>query len=145
MTPIHFLRYASRAAVLLPGLILLVGCGAGTVETGKTIKSGSAGNGLTVRLTSRDGVLRDGDNRLLLVFEDSSGKAVEVERASLNFNMPAMGTMPEMNDAALLTTTTQPGIYDARVKLQMAGEWIAQIAYEGNAGKGKTVLTVSAQ
>jgi len=115
------------------------------LSIGKAIKEGDAGNGLTVSVNSRDGVLRDGPNRLYLVFRDSKGGLVDVESASLNFHMPAMGTMPVMNDAATLTTTQESGVYDARVKLQMGGEWLAQIAYEGRAGKGKVVLPMSAQ
>lgn len=121
------------------------GCTLLRPDSGQTIKSAAAGKNLTVKINSADGVLRDGDNSLMLVFEDSSGKTVDVESASLNFNMPAMGTMPEMNDAAVLTTTRQPGVYKAKVKLQMAGEWLAQIAYEGGAGKGKVVVPVTAQ
>jgi hypothetical protein len=56
-----------------------------------------------------------------------------------------MGTMPVMNDAATLTTTATPGVYSGKVKLQMAGEWQAQITYEGAAGKGKVNLPVTAQ
>lgn len=137
----------SAAFIILSvlGIIFGAACSSGRVDSGLVIKAGEAGNALTVKLTSRDGVLRDGANDLFLVFEDAEGKPVDVETASLNFNMPAMGTMPVMNDAAVLTTTGQKGVYAAKVKLQMAGEWLAQIAYEGKAGKGKVVLPVVAQ
>ena len=127
-------------------LAVTLACGRpGPTPVGMPIKSGSAGNNMTVTLSSPDGVLRDGDNSLILSFSDQSGAPVEVGAASLNFYMPAMGTMPTMNDAATLTTTTTGGIYNAKVKLQMAGEWQAQIAYEGPAGKGKVTLPVTAQ
>ena len=112
---------------------------------GKTIKSGPAGNNLNVTLASADGVLRDGANDVTLSFTDGSGKPVDVGAAALNFHMPAMGTMPVMNDAATLTTSGTPGVYNGKVKLQMAGEWQAQITYEGPAGKGKANLPVTAQ
>ena len=137
---------------IVPAILLTCGlltafssCAQKKINVGQAIKSGAAGNSLTVQITSRDGVLRDGANDLYLIFEDADGNSVDVEAASLNFNMPAMGTMPEMNDAAVLTTTQQPGVYAAKVKLQMAGEWLAQIAYEGAAGKGKVVLPMTAQ
>ena len=114
-------------------------------SAGKAIKSGPAGNNLTATLSSADGVLRDGDNNITLSFTDASGKPIDVGAASLNFHMPAMGTMPVMNDAATLTTTAVPGVYSGKVKLQMAGEWQAQITYEGAAGKGKANLPVVAQ
>lgn len=121
------------------------GAGSSSGTTGKVIKSGPAGNNMTVSLSSADGVLRDGANDLTLTFTDASGKPVDVGAASLNFHMPAMGTMPVMNDAATLTTTATPGVYSGKVKLQMAGEWQAQITYDGAAGKGKANLTVTAQ
>ena len=129
-------------------IVFAAACGGGssnTASTGKTIKSGSAGNNLTVTLSSADGVLRDGDNNITLSFTDASGKPVDVGAASLNFHMPAMGTMPVMNDAATLTTTATAGVYNGKVKLQMAGEWQAQITYDGAAGNGKANLTVTAQ
>jgi hypothetical protein len=53
--------------------------------------------------------------------------------------------MAAMNDQATLTTTETPGIYRGKVNIEMAGEWQAQIAYEGPAGSGKATITVSAQ
>ncbi|HEX8399101.1 MAG TPA: FixH family protein [Pyrinomonadaceae bacterium] len=119
--------------------------GASNDSAGKTIKSGSAGNNLTVTLSSADGVLRDGKNEFTVAFADASGKAVDVGAVSVNFHMPAMGTMPVMNDAAQLTTTGTPGVYKGSVNLQMAGEWQTQITYEGAAGRGKANLPIVAQ
>jgi nitrogen fixation protein FixH len=120
-------------------------CGGGTNDSGKTIVSGSAGNNLTVTLSNADGVLRDGKNEFSLKFADASGKPVDVGSVAVNFHMPAMGTMPVMNDAATLTTTGTPGIYKGNVNLQMGGEWQTQITYEGAAGKGRANLPIVAQ
>ena len=79
------------------------------------------------------------------VLKDSSGKAVDVGSASLNFYMPAMGTMPAMNNAATLKTTSTPGVYKAKAKVDMPGEWQAQVAYEGPAGRGAGSFPVTAQ
>jgi hypothetical protein len=119
--------------------------GGGDAAAGKTIKSGSAGNNLTVTLSSADGVLRDGKNEFTLVFADASGKPVDAGAVAVNFHMPAMGTMPVMNDPATLTTTNTPGVYKGTVNLEMAGEWQTQITYEGSAGKGKANLPIVAQ
>jgi ABC-type glycerol-3-phosphate transport system substrate-binding protein len=124
-------------------LALAAACGAGGGAS-KEIKSGEVGR-MTVTLASDDGVLRHGDAELTVTFRDSSGKAADVGSASLNFHMPAMGAMAAMNDAATLTTTSEPGVYRARVNLQMAGEWQAQIAYEGPAGAGKGSFAVTAR
>lgn len=127
--------------------IISAACGSGSsnTPTGKTIKSGSGGNNLTVTLASADGVLRDGKNEFTLAFTDASGKPVDVGAVSVNFYMPSMGTMPAMNDAAQLTTTAAPGVYKGTVNLEMAGEWQTQITYEGAAGRGKANLPIVAQ
>jgi len=125
-------------------LALACGSGTGTASAGKTIKSGPVGN-LTVTLASADGVLRKGKQDLTVTFADTSGKPVDVGAASLNFFMPAMGSMAAMNDPATLTTTSTPGVYKGSVDIEMAGEWQAQVTYDGPAGKGRASLPVTAQ
>lgn len=146
-----------RKTFLLLSLLTLAGmsifvaaCSSGTQPTGdspiqgKIIKSGAINN-LTVTLSSETGKLKNGEQELMLSFTDAAGKAVDVGAASLNFRMPAMGSMAEMNNSATLTTTGTPGVYRAKVKIEMAGGWEAQISFEGSAGKGKTSLPLVAQ
>ena len=134
--------FATVGTLALFAALAACGTGGGTAG-GKEFASGKVGS-LTVSLASPDGVLRDGDQELTVTFKDASGKAVDVGSASLNFQMP-MGGMPAMNDPATLTTTSTPGVYHGKVKLEMAGEWQAQIAYEGPAGTGKGSISVMAQ
>jgi hypothetical protein len=110
----------------------------------KEIKSGRVGD-MTVTLANSDGVLRNGDSELTVTFKDSAGKAVDVGSASLYFYMPSMGSMPAMNDTATLTTTSEPGVYRAKVKIEMVGEWQARLAYEGPRGAGKGSFAVTAR
>lgn len=56
-----------------------------------------------------------------------------------------MGTMLAMNNAATFTATGTPGVYEGKVKLESAGDWQAQLSYEGGAGKGKVSMPVTAQ
>ncbi len=139
------------ASILSAASIFIVACGGGSntgdgaAATGKVIKSAPVGNNLTVTLSSADGVLRKGQQEIFLTFSDASGKPVDVGAVSFNNNMPAMGTMPVMNNAATLTTTGTPGVYKGKIDVEMAGEWQSQIAYEGPAGKGKTSFSVTAQ
>ena len=119
--------------------------GSAPADTGKTIKSATIGNNLTVTLSNKDGVIRSGDNEFLLSLKDASGKPVEVSAVALKFYMPAMGTMPAMTDAAEFTTTGKPGVCQGKVKLESAGEWQVQVSYEGPAGSGKTSFPVAAQ
>lgn len=128
--------------------IFALACGSGGGDaaagnTGKAIKSGPAGNNLTVTLASADGALRNGKNTLTLKFADASGKPVDVGAASLNFHMPHGAT--SMNNPATLSTTGTPGVYSGAVDLEMGGEWQAQITYQGPAGTGKSTLVVNAQ
>jgi hypothetical protein len=125
--------------------IIAAACSSSSTDAGKTIKSGPAGNNLTATLSNSDGVLRKGKQTVTLKFADQSGKPVDVGAASLNFFMPAMGSMAAMNNAAELTTTETPGVYSGAVDIEMVGEWQAQIAYEGPAGRGKATLPMTAQ
>ena len=133
---------------LVAVLLAAAACGSSgsgdAADTGREIKSGKVGN-LTVSLSNAEGVLKQGDEEFFVTFKDASGKPVDVGSASLNFYMPAMGTMPAMNDPATLTTTSTPGVYGAKAKIEMAGEWQAQVAFEGPAGNAKGSFPVTAQ
>lgn len=146
-----------RKTVLFICLLTIIGvitlftsCSSGAQPTaenpvqGKVIKSGSINN-LTVSVSSDTGKVKNGEQELMLAFTDASGKAVDVGAASLNFYMPAMGSMGAMNNAAALTTTGTPGVYRGKVKIEMTGGWEMQITFEGPAGKGKTSIPVTAQ
>ena len=137
------------SAALFGLIILLAACGSGTQPTaenpiqGKVIKSGSINN-LTVTLSNETGKLKNGEQEIMLAFTDASGKAVDVGAVALNFQMPAMGSMAVMNNAATFTTTSTAGVYKGKVRIEMPGEWQAQISYEGSAGKGKTSIPITA-
>ncbi len=143
-----------RKAILFVGSIALVsvivfiaacGAGSGNAVSGKTIASGPAGNNLTATIANTDGVLRKGPQEFTLTFTDSSGKPVDVGAVGFNNHMAAMGSMGAMNNAATLTTTGTPGVYKGKVEIEMAGEWQAQITYEGPAGKGSFMLPINAK
>lgn len=130
-------------------LVVVAACGSKTgsnqsVPTGKVIKTAPIGN-LTATLSNDSGVLKHGNQELMISFTDASGKPVDVGAVSLNLHMPQMGNMAAMNDGVTFTTTSTPGVYRGKVNLEGAGEWQAQLAYEGQAGKGKTTFSVTAQ
>jgi len=133
-------------AIILIALfaIFAVACGSNSVSAGKVIKSGPVGD-LTVSISNPDGVLKEGSQDLIVTFADKSGKPVDVGSASINFFMPAMGSMSAMNVAATLTTTATPGVYKANVDVEMTGEWQAQVTFDGPAGKGKGSIAITAQ
>ena len=131
---------------LLALLLLVAACGSKTssVDTGKVIKSAPIGN-LTAALSSSSGQIKHGGDEFFVTFKDSSGKPMDVGAAALTFHMPQMASMAPMNDAATLTTTGTPGVYRAKANIEVAGEWQAQISYEGPAGKGQGSFSVTAQ
>jgi hypothetical protein len=138
------LRRLTFILALIGSLTFALACGPRGDGSTREIKSAPVGN-LTVTLANGDGVLRHGAQEFTLTFKDAAGKPVAVGAAALTFHMPAMGPMAAMNNAATLTTTPTPGVYHATVKLEMAGEWQAQVTYEGPAGRGQGSFPVTAQ
>ena len=134
--------------ILVSLIALAIGCGSGagtvTGSSMKKIMDKKVNDNLTITLSNAEGKLKNGDQDLMLAFTDGSGKPIEIKAATLNFNMPSMGSMAEMNDPAALTTTGTPGQFKGKVNIEMAGEWIAQISYE-DSETGKTTMTVTAQ
>ncbi|HVH72237.1 MAG TPA: FixH family protein [Candidatus Dormibacteraeota bacterium] len=116
----------------------------GGMPAGKLIATVKV-NSLTATLLNSTGQLKRGDQEVTLAFNDASGKPVDVGAVSLNFHMPQMAGMAEMNAAVTLTTTDTPGVYRGKVNIEVAGEWQGQLAIEGPAGKGKATFTVNAQ
>ena len=125
--------------------LLAAACGGGGEPAAgmKKIADKKVGENLTVAISSADGKLKNGEQEIMLTFTDGSGDPVEISAASLNFNMPAMGSMAEMNSNTTLSSTQTAGEFKGKVELDMAGEWIAQISYEGKE-TGKTTMTVTA-
>ncbi|MFY9610532.1 MAG: FixH family protein [Blastocatellia bacterium] len=135
-------RLLAVSLVLISALIAAACSGGGASDAEKAIKSTASGD-LTVTLSNSAGQLKNGENDLFIAFIDASGNPIDVGAASLNFQMAAMGTMPEMNSKATLTTTEVPGKYHATVGIGMSGTWEAIINYEGPHGSGQTRMTVN--
>ena len=137
-------KYLVLTSALLTALFL-VACTKSTTDstTGKPIATLTVNN-LQATLSNTTGQLKSGEQEVTLAFTDSAGKPVDVGAVSLNFHMPAMGSMAAMNNAVTFTTTT-PGVYNGKVNIEMVGEWIGQLAYEGPAGKGKGTFSVTAR
>ncbi len=133
------------ASIILAAACGPAGSGGSAPAAGKTIATAPAGNNLTATIANADGVLKKGSQEFTLTFTDASGKAVDVGSAALNFRMPGMGSMSEMNSGATFTTTGTPGSYKGKASIDMAGDWQAMITYEGPAGKGSFSIPVVAK
>ena len=76
-------------------------------------------------------------NRLRVVLTDaSSAKPVDGATVQLTYDMPAMGSMPEMK-GNVETKRTAPGTYEGTLDLPMAGSWTIIV----NASSGATSAT----
>lgn len=139
-------KYLVITLTLLTVLFVVACSNSTTTEgpTGKPIATVTINN-LTATVSNSTGQLKSGNQDVTLTFTDSAGKPVDVGSVSLNFHMPAMGSMAAMNNAVTFTTTATPGVYSGKVNIEMAGEWIGQLAYEGPAGKGKGTFSVTAR
>ena len=136
------------AAFLLSALVIGTACKSNTttpaMPAGKVIQSVKV-NDLTATLMTNNEHLKQGNQEVTLAFSDAQGKPIDVGAVSLNFHMPKMGSMAEMNNGATFTTTNTPGVYRGKLNIEVAGEWQGQLAYEGPAGKGKTTFSVTVQ
>ena len=133
------------SVIAITTFLFVAACGRSGSSGGEGVIKSTTADNLTVTLASDSGELRNGENDLMLSFTDPSGKPVEISAASLNFHMPAMGSMAEMNDGATLTTTDTPGKFRAKAKIEMAGTWEAQVKYQGPKGAGQAAMTVNAK
>ncbi len=98
-------------------------------------------NDLTVKLFSPGGQLKSGDNEVLIEFLDTGGQPVDVGKVKFEANMNMTGM--QMNEGATIQPAGTPGLYRAKVKVGMAGDWTAKLSYEGPQGKGEKSFSMS--
>jgi copper/silver efflux system protein len=95
-------------------------------------------NDLTVKLY---GQVRKGPSELLIEFRDANGQLVDVGEVKMeaNMNMPGM----QMHAGATVERTETPGQYRAKIKPDMAGDWIAKLSFNGSHGSGQTSFNLN--
>ena len=99
-------------------------------------------NGLTVDFYHAGGGLKFADNVVIIEFRDSAnGEAVDVGtvKFDLDMNMPNM----VMHSGSAITPAGAPGRYRAKIKPDMAGDWMAQLHYDGPHGTGSFSFSVN--
>jgi len=99
-------------------------------------------NGLTVNFYHPEGGLRLADNAVIIEFLDTaSGAPADVGsvRFALDMNMPGMA----MHAGATVTPAGGAGRYRARIKPEMAGDWTAQVHFDGPRGSGDVSFTAN--
>lgn len=110
----------------------------------KTVISGTVA-GVTVALSNSEGVLRHGSNNFWVTFKDSSGNPVDVGAVSIDFYLPATTTSRAINNPANVAKTDTIGTYQAKTKIDVAGPWNFNVAFEGPAGTGKGSFPIPVQ
>jgi len=98
-------------------------------------------DGVTVSILSPDGQIHAKDNSLQIRFQDQNGHPVEAEnvKLELNMNMPGM----VMHSGAKISRERGPGNYQAHLTPDMAGDWSANLYYQGPQGPAKLTLPIN--
>jgi hypothetical protein len=113
----------------------------GAAATGRPFAAQTV-NGLTVNLYAKSGGLRFAENEITIEFRDAANnEPVDVGsvKFDLDMNMPGM----VMHSASTITPTGEPGRYRAKIKPDMAGDWVAKLTYDGPRGQGSASFTVN--
>ncbi|MEO8427327.1 MAG: efflux RND transporter permease subunit, partial [Verrucomicrobiota bacterium] len=117
------------------------GGGSGVATSGQPFATQKVKD-LTVTFTHPKGQLENAMNEVLIEFRDTaSGDLVDVGtvKFDLDMNMPGM----VMHNGSTIEPTGTPGQYRAKVKPDMAGDWMASLHYEGPRGSGSVSFPVS--
>jgi AcrB/AcrD/AcrF family/YtkA-like len=111
--------------------------GPGAAARGEALATQSI-NDLNLRIF---GDPRRGQSDLLFEFRDSAGNLVNVGtvRFDMTMSMPGM----TMHDSGKIQGTGQPGRYRARISPGMAGDWTANLSYDGPHGHGETIVLLN--
>lgn len=84
--------------------------------------AGSAIAAIQVEMTPKPNPPEAGENTLTIVLKDEAGKSIDNAKVKLLLFMPAMGTMPRMDEKAKVTAKGS-GTYEATFDLPMGGTW----------------------
>jgi YtkA-like len=98
-------------------------------------------DGVTVSVLSADGQIYARDNSLEIKFEDQDGRPVNVENVKLNLNMNMPGM--EMHSAAKMNVDPKGDSHQAHLTPDMAGDWVADLSYQGPKGPGKLMVPIN--
>ena len=107
---------------------------------GSSFASSKIGN-FTVELIHPQGQLQPSENRFMIEFHDAEGRLTDVGavKFDLDMNMPGM----VMHNSAEVQPTGTPGRYEARLKPDMAGDWMGKLLYEGPQGTATVTFPVT--
>ena len=87
------------------------------------------------------GDLRNSESDLLLEFRNNAGELVDVGTVRFDLNMDMAGMT--MRDAGRIQATGTLGQYRVKTTPGMAGDWRANLSYDGPRGRGATSVLLS--
>ena len=99
-------------------------------------------NGLTINFYNSEGGLRFAENEVVIQFFDAgTGEPIDVGTVTfdLDMNMPGM----VMHSGSTIEPAGAVGRYRAKIKPDMAGDWTAQLHYDGPHGAGEFSFSVN--
>jgi copper/silver efflux system protein len=114
---------------------------ASTVSSDAPFATGTV-NGVTVNFYHPRGPLTLVENEVLIEFRDAATEApidVGTVKFALDMNMPGM----VMHSGSTVSPTGATGRYLAKIRPDMAGDWTAQLNYNGPHGSGEISFTVN--
>ena len=114
-----------RTRTYLAVLSLLAGGACSKAPPPRTTTAGD----LSVALALEPDPPTTGDNTLLVTLKDASGKPVDGAHLAFQYNMPAMGSMPEMKGGGE-TKAMGGGRYRVHYPLRMNGDWTLTLGIE---------------
>lgn len=84
--------------------------------------AGSAVAAMQIEITLKPNPPEAGENSLTIALKDEAGKPIDNAKVDLLIFMPAMGTMPRMDEKAKVIEKSS-GTYEAKFDLSMGGTW----------------------
>jgi len=85
--------------------------------------------------------LRTGPSEVLIEFRDANNEIVDVGEVKFEANMYMPGM--QMHEGATVQRTKVAGQYRAKIKPDMAGDWMAKLSFNGPHGSGQTTFNLN--
>lgn len=104
--------------------------------------TGSAIAAMQIEITPKPNPPEAGENNLMVVLKDDVGKPFDNAKVDVLVFMPAMGTMPRMEEKAKVTAKGS-GAYEARFDLSMGGTWEIALNAEKNGEKASAHYSIT--
>jgi Cu(I)/Ag(I) efflux system membrane protein CusA/SilA len=99
-------------------------------------------NGLTINFYDSEGGLRLAENEIVIEFRDTStNEPIDVGTVKFDLDMDMPGMV--MHSGSTIEPAGAAGRYRAKIKPDMAGDWTAQLHYDGPHGSGQFSFDVN--